>query len=1532
MKTNFLVFLSTFILCTTSVFAQAPKSFNYQGVARDASGQILGDKSINLKISILSEGNLSEPVYIEEHQVKTNKLGLFSLKIGQGLALLGDMEDIEWGSSAHYVSTEMDVDNNGHFALMGTAPLLSVPYALYAEKAGSSGDEYRSIDFSGAFGQTIRHNGNDWEASSNIYNTSNNVGVGTTSPSEKLDVNGNIKIGATNQIVIGNNRGLAVDASRNIMQGNQTGFSLTSGSNNNFMGHQAGKANTSGNNNSFIGYQSGLANTTGSANSFYGYKAGGLNTTGSNNFYSGLQAGYGSTTGINNIAIGTKAGFSIGGANDNTFVGREAGLNTTNNRNTFIGKSAGDANTSGAENTYIGYNSDGADTLVNATAIGANATVNTSNSLVLGNNANVGIGSSSPVTRLDVTGNIRMVDGNQQAGFILTSDTGGIMSWTNPLSLQNSAWIAMNTSVRTNPTLVDPDYDFVFGSTHLDYNGDTTYAERFFFDKSKGAFRAGAAIGTQWDDTLRGDNSIALGFDVTGSGDYSVAIGDRSRGTAEGAMALGHQAYSNGAYSYTFGNDVQAWADSAFAIGTRNKAFGRNSFAIGVGVRANAKNSVAVGFDAQADSSGSISLGDGTVSSGINSLVMGFSSAASEENSIAIGRESFATAQSSIAFGDATLASGYKSFATGFASEARGDHSTVLGNDAIAEGDSAIAVGHSVSTDGRGAVALGSYLLAPSAYETVLGRFNTFYIAGNDTIWQAGDRLLTVGNGTSESSRSDAMVILKNGRMGIGTSSPSANVEISSGNTPTIRLDQDGTGFPAQKWEMGGNEVGFYIKDVTNFHSLPFRVFTEAPSNSLLVAGSGNVGIGTNDPIGKLHVVGSIRMVDGNQATGRIPVSSASGVMTWTDPSTITTTDDGDWEFNGNHLYNGNSGNVGIGTSSPTGNLEVSSNDNPSIRLDQDGTGFPAQKWEMSGNEVYFNIRDVTNGNKIPFRLHTNAATNTLVVTEAGNIGVGSTAASAKLDVSGAIRMQDGNEAAGYIPVSDASGVMTWTDPSTITDGDWTVSGSDLYSAVAGNVGIGTISPEARLHTYSDTLGEASGIKITQGVSNSVIYQNSNSDLILRKSNQTDQLVLDSGGNIGIGTSSPTGKLHIFSSTNPFVKIGSDAGSTLYLDRGAVSNEASLTFQTAGVDKWAVGMDNLPAANQTDFTIKTTNNSDAEFVIKESGHIGIATIAPATTLDVNGTVSMSNLAVHDQAAGSNVIQFQGTADTDTWINFRRGGGAPTGRSGAMFSSFGSAHYFMHHNGSNLIIAHSTEVSETPDVDNATALFALKADGNLGLGSTNPQQKLDVTGSIRMNDGNQQAGYTIYSDADGKMQWIPPSILANGRWTINGNNIYSANTGNVGINSSSPTAKLEVIGTAAKTGGGSWAVSSDRRLKKDIQTYNQGLDKILAINPVTFHYNEKSGYDTEPEYVGVIAQELQKVAPDMVSTFEQNGMKYLRVDNSAMTYMLINAVKEQQQIIEEQKVENEKLREDLELENQALKTRLEALERLLTSQK
>jgi hypothetical protein len=107
-------------------------------------------------------------------------------------------------------------------------------------------------------------------------------------------------------------------------------------------------------------------------------------------------------------------------------------------------------------------------------------------------------------------------------------------------------------------------------------------------------------------------------------------------------------------------------------------------------------------------------------------------------------------------------------------------------------------------------------------------------------------------------------------------------------------------------------------------------------------------------------------------------------------------------------------------------------------------------------------------------------------------------------------------------------------------------------------------------------------------------------------------------------------------------------------------------------------------------------------------------------------------------------------------------------------------------------------------------------------------------------------------------------------------------------------RFAASGLAYKPGGGSFNALSDRRLKKDIQPFRDGLSVLRRIRPVTYQYNgEAHTPDDGRTYTGVIAQELQEAAPYMVEPYGE----YLSVDPSAFTYLLINSVREQQEQIE-----------------------------------
>jgi hypothetical protein len=194
--------------------------------------------------------------------------------------------------------------------------------------------------------------------------------------------------------------------------GIQAGQANTTGDSNHFSGYFSGYRNTTGRGNLFLGVASGYNNTTGNYNQFIGLNAGFTNTSGEGNLFYGLAAGYKNQAGNSNTAIGLNSAFNNVTGNENTFLGYVSGAqNTAGNSNVFVGAGAGSVNTTGSSNTTLGYQADVASAgLTNATALGANAVVSQSNSLVLGNSVNVGIGTSAPTTRLEVVGDVRVTN------------------------------------------------------------------------------------------------------------------------------------------------------------------------------------------------------------------------------------------------------------------------------------------------------------------------------------------------------------------------------------------------------------------------------------------------------------------------------------------------------------------------------------------------------------------------------------------------------------------------------------------------------------------------------------------------------------------------------------------------------------------------------------------------------------------------------------------------------------------------------------------------------------------------------------------------------------------------------------------------------------------------------------------------------------------------------------------------------------------------------------------------------------------
>lgn len=399
------------------------------------------------------------------------------------------------------------------------------------------------------------------------------------------------------------------------------------------------------------------------------------------------------------------------------------------------------------------------------------------------------------------------------------------------------------------------------------------------------------------------------------------------------------------------------------------------------------------------------------------------------------------------------------------------------------------------------------------------------------------------------------------------------------------------------------------------------------------------------------------------------------------------------------------------------------------------------------------------------------------------------------------------------------------------------------------------------------------------------------SDWVINSSN-----IFNNGGFVGVGTETPLNQLTVNWEGQGFAQESGDGSIRLgtYAD-----NNFGAYLQT-----------------HSDHNLNfATNNGLAQMTLTTGGFLGVGTSTPNTILHVNqsaiantgltlssefgGFFNSAEITVKNSSAGDRALQF--------WNQNPAAGGGD-----AAFTFLNSS---------------------------AANVMTILHNGNVGIGTSAPNAKLEVNGSgwfrsdINALPSSAGTGVRVFHDAQLNVgQLFAYDYAANENRILllqyPGGNVGLGGTGysNVKLdittneewglyvdNPSAAVAALEVNGTAAKPGGGSWTAASDARLKNNVLPYNDGLETILKIEPVTFHYNERSGFNTEKEHVGVIAQELQKVAPYMVGVakIRANQQEYLNVDNSAMTYMLINAIKEQQAQIEAQKAENTSLQNQVD---------------------
>lgn len=217
MRRNLFLLLVGLTLLIHSKAQQFPSGISYQAVVRDINGDELSNSSVTIEFSIRKNTFDGPVVFDENHNlIETNQFGLFTAVIGNGVntgtGVFTSLEDIEWNDDNYFLEVRAVIPGQGALQILGVSQLLAVPYALYALKAESvlnegDGDTQNelvtSIEATSENELTVTEGDATntynvssisyatWDKSSGaVYNDEEKIGIGTSTPSSSLSLNG----------------------------------------------------------------------------------------------------------------------------------------------------------------------------------------------------------------------------------------------------------------------------------------------------------------------------------------------------------------------------------------------------------------------------------------------------------------------------------------------------------------------------------------------------------------------------------------------------------------------------------------------------------------------------------------------------------------------------------------------------------------------------------------------------------------------------------------------------------------------------------------------------------------------------------------------------------------------------------------------------------------------------------------------------------------------------------------------------------------------------------------------------------------------------------------------------------------------------------------------------------------------------------------------------------------------------------------------------------------------------------------------
>ena len=608
------------------------------------------------------------------------------------------------------------------------------------------------------------------------------------------------------------------------------------------------------------------------------------------------------------------------------------------------------------------------------------------------------------------------------------------------------------------------------------------------------------------------------------------------------------------------------------------------------------------------------------------------------------------------------------------------------------------------------------------------------------------------------------------------------------------------------------------------------------------------------------------------------------------------------WKRNGQDVYYGSgTGSVGIGTSNPQALLDVKKDSatiydplqdlgqrsgTATIHItNQDTTvgSFGQIMYDSdSSNQGIARIVFVDSGTASVDTAFVNEHNNTkaerMRITSAGNVGIGTASPTqAKLVVSGNVAFNQGDETMGQInpeferldfKVND--GVVSAT-PVAMTLRDYT-GGARL--------GIGTTSPSAKLEVGGDVLID-SGEYLSWGTAGATSIEGSTASNKLQfRTNSTDRMIINDTG-VGIGTNNPQTNLEVATTT-------ASAFGTIRLrgPGGGRIDFRNTTYPVGQISSGATG-------DMTFFTGNgLTGSTSSKVTILSGGNVGIGSTGPTNKLHV-----------HANTDDAYAIRIEGSTNNaaGVWTGLGIGGEANNTKSAILFEDVG-----LSYSRGKLLFCVNNAASQT-SATSGDAKLTISNDGNVGIRTKTPDQELEVQASVtpviritstdtsiqigesigrlemKSNDsstgGNNVMGYMDCTATNAGSSYALRFGTGNGAAATTKMSILQ--NGYLGVLDDTPSYQLDVTGTIRATGD--VIAFSDVRVKENIKTIKSSLDKVSKLRGVEFNKigeNEKS--------IGVIAQEIEKVIPEVVKT-DDEGMKSVAYGN--ISGLLIEAIKE-----------------------------------------